>query len=235
MKRWFLIVMVCLSLTLAAGCDNTTPAQRVATAKAMLVTTTAVSQQIDSSVGQLKVAIETSKAMLADPNIPADMKAQALANLNMAQSKLDSFLAAKAKLDALLVQETAIINSVDLNNVTAGTEVSTYGQALSAIAPMIPAPYSSYFYLLTAFGIPAIGWLITQIKNGNLNKALNDTKGAFTNTVTSVNELLDPANGVVTQDKVQPAIDVLKGAQLPATRAAVDAILDPMQNTGPTN
>ena len=237
MKRWLMVLMVCLclSMPLIPGCKNTTPAQRMAMVQATVTQATVLSQKLDASVVELKAVVQTCEMMLQDPNIPPEMKPQILTNLNLATAKLDNFLQQKSKVDVILAQSLAILNSADMNNATIGTEIQTYGQAIQVAAMSLPPPYNAYAYILAAFGVPFAGFVLTWLKQRQTAVKLNESKTALTDVVTSVNALIDPANKVVTPDKVAEAKAVLQDNQTGATQDTVDAILDPMQNTGPTN
>jgi len=234
MKRKYLLIPVVCLLFVIGGCENSTPAQRMAMVQQTVSQATVLSQKLDASVVELKAVVQTCEMMLQDPNIPPEMKPQILTNLNLATAKLDNFLQQKSKVDVILAQSLAILNSADMNNATVGTEIQTYGQAISVAAMSLPPPYNAYAYILVAFGVPFAGFVLTWLKQRQTAVKLNDSKTALTDVVTSVNALIDPANKIVTPEKAAEAKAVLSDNQLGSTQDAVDAILDPMKNTGPT-
>jgi hypothetical protein len=235
-RRLLLTVAVCLLLVGLIGCDPTqTSSQRIAAVQAAVLNAQSVSAQVDISVDGLKNTIAGLELSLADPNIPAELKPKIVQTLALARAKLDALLIQKQKVDTVLTQANVILSAVDVNNANAGTEMQIIGQMMSAAANQVPPPYSGYVYLggalLAVFG-GAIG---SALKASQKNKILDTYKTVLTDTVTSVKELLDPANQVIPPEKTQAATDVLKENQLPVTRRMVDAVLDPMQNTGPVN
>src|SRR3972149_2747701 len=182
MKKWIMVLVVCLclSLPMLLGCENSTPAQRMAIVQATVTQATVLSQKLDASVVELKAVVKTCEMMLQDPNIPPEMKPQILTNLNLAAAKLDNFLQQKSKVDVILAQSLAILNSADMNNATVGTEIQTYGQAIQVAAMSLPPPYNAYAYILTAFGVPFAGFVLTWLKQRQTAAKLNESKTALT-------------------------------------------------------
>lgn len=223
-KIVILFCVLCLFCGSFSGCDSS-PAERVIAVKNLLNQAAAVNQSVDVGIIDVEKVIADSSALLADPNIPPDMKAEVEQVLNQASAKLIKLKTEKQKVIAALAQYQALLNQVDINNVTPEQEVQLYATGTGQAAQFLPLPYRGYVYLGIAL-LPLLGTILKIIQQ---NQQINKGKAVLTNIVTSVDALL--TSPIVTNSK--EAKQILTNNQTGATADIVDAIHDPMQNTGP--
>jgi hypothetical protein len=226
-----LSAILCLGAT---GC-NQTPAQRVTEVKAVVDRANALNLALDTSITEIEGVIQTSQAMLLDPNVPDSMKLPIQQTLTAAQTRLTQLRQQKTKIDISLAQWQAIINqtATEGNNVGLEQEIKTYAAMVNSTSSYLPPPYNGYVYLGSALAMVLAGLIANIVKNTKLNQQINAGKAALTNLVTSVDAVLDPQNGVIPVEKVGQAKIVLQQNQAGATQDVIDAIHDPMQNTAP--
>jgi len=238
-KTCLLFSAFCL-LLLFSGCESTS-AERVAAVQSVVNQANSVSQSVNASIADVNQTIAALE-LLNNSNITitVESKIQIQAALAAAKTKLNALVQQKQKADDVLSRAMAVLNTIDTNDVTLETELATYGQVVTAVAPSLPASISGYAYLAGIL-IPVLGGLVTKLllqinKIKQQTVEINKSKTVLTEVVTSVDTLLDPKenNGVIPPDKIADAKFVLATKQTGATSDVVHAIHDPMQNTGPS-
>lgn len=231
-----LLILCVLGGLFVSGCDDDS-SQRITQVQSVINRANAVSQSVDVQIEQLEATIQSSQLLLSDPNIPEDMKPQIQKVLDIAQAKLIRLKTEKAKITASLVKWQAIIdNAADSNNMDLAGEIQTYAAMTSAASTYLPPPYSGYVYLGSTLAAALAGLIASVIKNTKQGQQIDSSKTRLTDLVISVDKLLDPEenNGILPAGTVGAAKAVLRQNQDRATSALVDAIHNPMKNTGPT-
>jgi len=233
------IIVLCILCGFWGGCD-TSPKERIAAAKSVINQANSVSQSVSTSIDNLNQVVAATELLLSDPNITVESKAQLQTALTVAKAKLNALIEQKQKVDNVILQTKAILDAIDANNVDSQTELSAYGNVVTASAPSLPASISGYAYLAGLL-IPILGGLVTKLviqiqKIKQQTAEINQQKTILADAVVSVDVLLDPKlnEGVIPEDKVKAAKAVLEYNQLGVTSDAVDAIHNPQKSTGPS-
>ncbi len=222
-KKFILCLMFMSSMLIYAGCD-TTPAERVAAIKATLNQASAINQTIDSSIADVEKVVADSQTIIADPNIPPDMRLEVEQVLAKASTHLAKLKAEKQKASAFIERYQALLDQVDVNNLTVEQELQLYAEGAGEAGKLLPQPYRGYVILVAAL-VPLLGSII---KNINQARQLKDGRKKITELVISVDSLLE--SDLVSDPK---KAKTLLASKQPTASAAVDAIHGPMKNTGP--
>lgn len=223
-KRILFYGLIIFLLLAGLGCDST-PAERVAAVKNFLNQAREVNQHFDDSIANLEKIISDSKALLNDPNIPAEVKPEIQAALNIASEKLAKLQVEKQKVVASITRWQEALNQADPNNLEWIDEMQLYSTGAREASKFLPQPYRGYAYLATAL-IPLIASLLKNIKQ---SQQINKDKKQLTEIVISVDELLKSKS----VDSPENAKEILKKKQSRETRRTVDDIRDPLVNTAP--
>lgn len=221
-----LILALCVGLCGFTGCEST-PGERVAAVKATLDQAAGVNQSIDSGIAEIEKVVADSQALLADPNIPPEMRPEIEAVLSQASAKLVKLKTEKQKVVDVIAKYQQLLNSVDTNNLTADQEAQLYATGAGQAAQFLPQPYRSYVYL----GIVLVPLITSILKNINQAKQINQGKKVLTEVVASVDKVLESEEVAEDVDGVK---QILQKNQSGATQDIVDSIHDPQKNTGPT-
>ena len=226
-KSLLILCVFCILGSFLAGCD-TTSADRVAAVKGLLNQAAATGQQLDTSIVDIQQVVTDSQLLLVDPNVPDNLKPAIQKVLETASAKLTALQQAKQKVTTALAQYQAVLAGVDINDIDLAKELQLYAVGAAEVGKVLPQPYGGYVYLGSALAALLAGLLGSISKNIKQSKQLDQSKAVLTEVVTSVDELLS-------SDKVdtEAAKQILQGNQSGATQDAVDAIHDPMENTGP--
>lgn len=237
-KIVILFCVLCLFCGSFSGCDSS-PAERMTAVKLVIDQSTAISHSVDASITDVNQTIIALELLMNDPNLPIESKPQILLALSAAKTKVNTLILQKQKVDAVLLQAQTMLNSIDMNDLNADKELTAYGGMVTSAAPLLPPGIAGYIYLAGIL-IPIVGGLIgkiiMQIQKIKLqSQKINDLKKINTDVVTSVDVLLNPAEngGIISAEKVGAAKTLLEHNQLGVTSDAVNAIHDPMKNTGP--
>jgi len=217
------LLLLCIS-----GCTWTSQ-ERISFLQNAVNQEQAVSTQLGSDVNALQVSIEQGRVFLSDPNIEPNLVTQINAALDKAQAGLVATITNKARVDALVTNWKAQIDTLmkDPNSINIGNELGVYGQGISSIGTILPPPYGTYAYiggaLLTAIGgFFARRQLIEQPK-------VDEYKSNVANIIQSVDALLK----AIPKEAVPVAKEALKDVQTPEVRYLVATVKSPEYNTAP--
>jgi len=213
---------------LMTGCD-TSPSQRVAAVKNLMNQAVAVNQLVDVSIGDIEKVVQDSQLLLQDPNVPEESKPALQKVLGEASARLAKLKLEKQKVMSAIVSYQAILNGADVNNLGLAQEIQLYAVGAGQLGATLPSKYSGYIYLGSALATILAGLIASILKTISQQKQLNQGKAVLTDVVTSVDELLK--SPVISN--IEAAKQVLSDNQTGATQDVVDAIHDPLQNTGP--
>jgi len=214
-----LVALVCM----CPGCEST-PAERVAAAKALINQAIAISQKMDAGVADIEKVIADCQLSLQDPNIPAETREDIGRVLELALARLAKLKAEKQKAVSLIEKWQSILDQVDPNDVTFEKELELYTTGAGQAAQYLPPQYRGYLILATAL-VTLFG---SAYKNYSQAQQLKDDRKKTTELVISVDSLLE--SDLV---KDQGEAKKLLASKQPTVSAIVDAIHDPMKNTGP--
>jgi len=177
---WWGLVAAVLPL---GGC-GTTSDQRLAELQTAVTWTAEQSQRMEARIVLLQQALTSAQVLLADPNLAPATLVKLRDDITMIQAKLVAAQPVKKMLDQnLTAYQTRLAAALASGPVDIATEAKTYGQGITAVSPILPAPWNAVAALLgvavTAGGAVA----------GAFVKGKKDA-GAIAGIVTSVDALL---------------------------------------------
>jgi len=145
LRRAAALLMASILIGFSGGC-GTTPATRLAQAQAILAVAQLRTGDLAEVVGQFEAAAQQTRALLADPNLPAEVRTKAEA----ARSRIEAELATyRPQLEAmrvrlLKIQELIAQAEVSGSDVGLGQEIQIYGQGLTVGSGALPPPFNAY-------------------------------------------------------------------------------------------
>jgi len=218
-----IICVICVLILICGicgtGCDQTS-GERIAAVKNLVNQASGVNASIDASLADINTVIASCEFVLADPNIPDDLKPQVQAALIKAKAKLDYLKAQKQKAVDILAAYKPMLDSIDTNSADINTELAVYGKGGAALGVAVGGKAGGVIYLLSAL-IPLVGGLVASvIKNLRQSGQLKDSKAVLEDVVSSVNQLLESDQ----VKDIEEAKFLLQDSQAGATQDAVDAV-----------
>jgi len=173
-----LFSVCCLLSFVFYGCD-TTPRSRLETAKYAVEQGEKQSQSLGSIITELDASVASWKAILSDPDLPAEERDKFLSFIMVAEEKLVSTKALKEKVDNLIIKSKDILERALAGEDVGESEWQAYSQLVAAIGASVGGKWGVY----GALAATIIGLVVSILKQLNLKKEAK-------NVVTSVDALL---------------------------------------------
>jgi hypothetical protein len=166
MKSEAVLLVTSIPILFSGGC-GTTPASRLAQAQSVLAVAQTRVGDLQTLVAQFEAAGAQAKSLLADPNLPPEMRTQVLAagtkieeELARYQPQLATLQTRIAKLEELIAQAQASGSEIGL-----GQELEVYGQGLLIGSGTLPSPVNAYTALAGVLAT-VIGGAIGSVTRG---------------------------------------------------------------------
>ncbi|HAL45481.1 MAG: hypothetical protein A2Y12_08725 [Planctomycetes bacterium GWF2_42_9] len=140
------VLFVSFVVLFLGGCK--TSAERITELESAVTTYQDLSSTVDAQIETINTTIPALEQSLSDPNLSDDLRQQAVAALQIAQSKLKSFQDQKAKVeDAISKLQTAIVQVKEAGDIDWTAELGVYAQGAILISKFLPPPLSGYVAL----------------------------------------------------------------------------------------
>lgn len=151
MKFKNILIAVLIAVTIAlmpllGGCK--TSEQRIAELESGLNAAQLISTAADQQIQSITESLPALELTLSDPNLPAELRQQAIDAMNIAQAKLKSFQESKVKAhDAISKLQTAIAQTKELGDIEWTDELGIYGEGALIISKLLPPQVQGYVAL----------------------------------------------------------------------------------------
>lgn len=219
-KGLLVIVVVTFGAMSLPGCKGV-PEERIAQLESVITTAETQSKALDMRIDQVDAVLVEAKRLLADPNLGSEFLAKIRADVVALEAKLAQARPIKATLDAQLTAYRAqLAAALAAGPITPQAEWQLYGQGVTSIAPVLPAPWNAWLAIIGA-GIGLVGGVV-----GSLTKGRSD-KVAVKGIVNSVSQLL--GSSVVTD---QEAAKCILAREQVKTPGAAEAVREALANKG---